>query len=219
MKIVLLIIFSSLFFTIFCQYNTIYKETPETIKQRLEFNQNYTKLITGGKVVFEHDDEKGTYCVARQQIDKKEFTFKIPKNFTICAFEMFPYKFELKEAMMEYFVTKYGATHNETYRKAPVYLMAFQLMFYSSKNKSEIIKSVKDLKKDFYAVNTTPEAESYLESLPKAIYTMQLYEEEDLLLMKKMGFSNDLTSEPKDVLKLTIKNLMSKYPKIYVRIF
>src|SRR5689334_20048323 len=106
MKIFFLIISICILSSILCEDTYIYRETEETIRKRAEFNRNYTQLITGGKVAFEYDEIKGTHCVAKEDIEKKEFAFKVPKEFTICSFEMFPYKFEIKEAMMDYMISR-----------------------------------------------------------------------------------------------------------------
>jgi hypothetical protein len=65
--------------------SVLFREDNETIMERLQWNRNHTKLVTGGVVDFEYSEEKGTHCQAKRDIDYGETTFYIPKEFIICG--------------------------------------------------------------------------------------------------------------------------------------
>ncbi len=67
----------------------LFREDHETVINRLNWNKNYTQLITGGSVDFEYSDDKGTHCLVKRDLDYKETTFKIPNEFIICGCKLY----------------------------------------------------------------------------------------------------------------------------------
>jgi hypothetical protein len=66
-------------------YSMTFRENHEMVISRLNWNKNHTQLITKGKVDFEWSEDKGTHCIAREDLYRKKFTFYIPKQYVTCA--------------------------------------------------------------------------------------------------------------------------------------
>lgn len=65
--------------------SVLFREDHETVMERLQWNRNHTKLITGGIVDFEYSEEKGTHCLVKENLYNKQTTFNIPRDFIICG--------------------------------------------------------------------------------------------------------------------------------------
>jgi hypothetical protein len=65
--------------------SVLFRDDHETLLERLKWNKNYTNLITGGSVDFQYSEEKGTHCLVKRDLDYKETTFTIPREFIICG--------------------------------------------------------------------------------------------------------------------------------------
>jgi hypothetical protein len=62
-----------------------YSESMDMVMERLQWNRNHTQQITKGRVEFEYSDDKGTHCLSKAELYQKKFTFRIPKEYLICA--------------------------------------------------------------------------------------------------------------------------------------
>jgi hypothetical protein len=62
-----------------------YTESNESVLNRSNWNKQHTQLITKGRVEFEYTEDKGTHCLSKDTFYRKEFTFRIPKEYLICS--------------------------------------------------------------------------------------------------------------------------------------
>ena len=60
-----------------------YKENMEDIENRLKFLNEKSPEVTNGKILYKYSNQTGVYCEATQNIDRKEFVYKINKNYVI----------------------------------------------------------------------------------------------------------------------------------------
>jgi hypothetical protein len=61
-----------------------YIEKIESSLKRLQWNKDHVHTITRGRVDFEYSKEKGTHCIAKANLTKKQFVFDVPKEYLIC---------------------------------------------------------------------------------------------------------------------------------------
>ena len=59
------------------------KENMEDIENRLKFLNEKSPEVTNGKILYKYSNQTGVYCEATQNIDRKEFVYKINKNYVI----------------------------------------------------------------------------------------------------------------------------------------
>ena len=77
------ILILSLLYTVYTGYK--YSEDFNSVLSRLNWSKDHTQLITKGKVEFEYTNEKGTHCLAKDNLRIKEFVFRVPNDYLICA--------------------------------------------------------------------------------------------------------------------------------------
>jgi hypothetical protein len=166
----------------------LYEESYNTDIQRLQFGKDHAESVTQNKVDFDYDKHKGVFCRANKNLQDKEFTFRIPTKYIVCAFDMFPFKFELKDAIFKSLSDSFGPHHNETKTKSSLYLFAYHLMLIHYENRTQILDEVKQLGKTYYITEPTKEVIEYIESLPKTLYTSHMYDEEEFRLFFMLGY-------------------------------
>jgi len=85
-----------------CLYNVIKAQFNETLQ---EFNTKreefYSQIIniSNGKLKMENLPGKGLSAISLKDIEKKEILLEVPREFTICNMNLFPFKYEIYEAL------------------------------------------------------------------------------------------------------------------------
>jgi hypothetical protein len=218
MKILEFLLYFLLFYKISSEYALQYEDTREMALKRLQFGQNNTERVSRGKVNFEFTDSNGVYCKANSNLYEKEFAFKIPKEFIICSFDIFPFKFELQEAIMGFLKKKYLNANSDTKTRGPMYLFAFHMMFIKYENKSLVFDYLKMNNMEYYMVNYTKDIMSYVDSLPTSTYTTHMYSEVDRRFIQSIGFAFDKGDETNEIYEYVIdyinQNNLPKMKKV-----
>lgn len=127
-----------MFISMFWSYSSF--EDKESVKKRFEF---YDKIreFSNNTVGLQHDSFAGLYCQAQDHINPGEITLKIPIEYGICPYFLFPFKFELSK----YIGNIKGL--NETIgkeQKSSVYLLTFALMYYLDADKDYVKQYIYD---------------------------------------------------------------------------
>jgi hypothetical protein len=164
-----------------------YFDTLEDLEFRKQFNGNNTDLISKGKIKFAYSETEGTYCKAAKNISAKEFIFNVPKEFIVCGFDIYPFKFELKDVIYPYLAQKYRNNVNETKTKTALYLFAYSLLYHRYANKEKIEAYLTKVGKEYYIKRLTKGQENYLKSLPNTLYTFHMYDIEEIKLAEIIG--------------------------------
>jgi hypothetical protein len=183
------------------------EETKKEKTSREEFNKKHTEEITNNKLTFEYSQEKGTHCIAKSDLSPLEYVIHIPERYVICYYDMYPFKFELKEIVSD-FMKKQKHELNATKSQTALYAFSFHLMYLSYPKKEAIKEKIKELKLPHYLKETTPEALEYLSSLPKNLHTRYNFEDAEYKLLKKLNPYYDeffhSGNEIKDVFKYVV---------------
>lgn len=187
------------------QYSFKYFDDQEDLKFREEFHKNYTQSVTKGKVVFEYNELKGTHCKAAKNISSREFVFSIEGEFLICGFDIYPFKFELKELIYGFLSRKYQQNVNETKAKTALYLFAYKMMYHKLADKERVESYLKRVGKDYYISRLNEKQEAYLKSLPHTLYTVHMYDDEESKLNEYIGLPN-LKNEVLEVFEFVEKH-------------
>jgi hypothetical protein len=174
----------------------------------LSYLKSKEQDITNGKIEFTISEDNEISCIAKENIKKNEIVFKIPEDYLLSTFDMFPFKFEIKDAVFSYF-SKF-ATNNQMQQsenKSSQFILTFYLMFLSTSNRDKILEDVSSkLKLNYYNVKIKQKAVEYLKILPPT-YGLNMYDEEEKYLVKLVGLNVDKMDEMKEVFEYVIKNL------------
>lgn len=197
-----------------------YDSSEEDINKAVEFNKNYTELITQGKITFDYDKSFGTYCKAQQEINKAEFVIKVPSDFPICAFDIFPFKFELKDIIYSHLKKKYGNNVNETNARTLKYLSTYRLLYNKNADQVKVENYLRKVGKQYYINRINERQQAYLDSLPKIQYNEPMLEKEDRILAEIVGFPITSSDEYEEIHDLVEKYFRHSNLKviIYIRI-
>jgi len=127
---------------------------------------------------------------------------------------MFPFKFELKEAVLDYHSKGRPETfNNQTIGLAQNELFSFYLMFLSYEKRDEILEYVDSINKSFYHINIPKEFDEYMSTLPKVIYTITQFDKPDLVLMDLLGIPANQDYHPVAALNHVVEYIKKHYPK------
>jgi hypothetical protein len=188
-------------------------QTEKTDSDRLNFYRKRADKISSGKIDFAFNTEKGVHALANKDLKINEVALKIPREYILCDFDMFPFKFELKEGLMSYFnKIKFLPLMEGTPTNI---LFAFYLMFLNYNKKEEIFEKLQKEKMSYYIIEQKHHAHEYLKTFPEYIYGIYMYGEEEKLLLQKLQIPFEKV-ELNDVLDHTIKYIERKYPQFKV---
>ena len=130
---------------------------------------------------------------------------------------MFPFKFELKEAIVDYFEVNYkDQQQNASVSRPLIPLMATYLMFLDLADHEKVKQQMTDLKLKHYVLTPGKEVLEYIKSLPKVLYTMHMYEEDEFTLLKHLGFHFAKSIEYKHIHDHILNYITEKFPKYEV---
>lgn len=134
---------------------------------------------------------------------------------------MFPFKFELKDAIIDYHSNKSQENfNNNTLSVAQNELFAFYLMFLSYENRDAVLDYVDSIGKSFYHVDIPKEYDEYLNNIPKVVYTVSEFEKPELILLDLEGVQvnqdNEFTRPVAHVVEYIKKNHAKHAVKIFI---
>jgi hypothetical protein len=192
-----------------------YDSSLEDIKNTIEFNKNYTGLITEGKITFDYDKKLGTYCTARQNVKKAEFVIRVPNNFTICAYEIFPFMFELKDIIYSHLSRRPGANPNDTNSKTIKFLSAFRLLYHKNADQDKVENYLRKIGKEYYINRLNEQQQGYLNSLPKIVYNEPMLDKDDRRFGEMIGFPINPVDDYQDIIDSLQRQLRNSPHKVF----
>lgn len=194
---------------------SVYK--PHLTSKELQFANKHQKNITQDFINFEIDSNNEISCKAVQDFLEMKVLFRIPKEYLVCSYDYFPFKIELKDAIMDT-IKRFSSYKNDSIRITNKFLFAYDLMFLKYQNKTALKEKLISTKQSSYVVNPSNESLEYIDSLPsrQEIYNRDLFDEvEKKLLQEILGDYNneDLISIVFDGVLKYISTLHSKHEK------
>jgi hypothetical protein len=125
----------------------------------------------------------------------------------------------MQEAIFNYFDIAYaGKNLNSSVSRPLVPLMASYLMFLDMADHSNLKEQLRDLNLTHYITEISQEALEYVKSLPKVLYTMHMYEEDEYVLLRNFDFYYENAMEYKLIFDHVVKYINEKYPRYKVMI-
>ena len=89
-------------------------------------------------------------------------------------------------------------------------------MYLDLADHNQLNKELADLNLNDYIKTPGKNVLDYIKSLPKVVYTMHMYEEEEFNLLQRLGFHFAKSVEYRHIFDHIISFLKSKYPKYEV---
>jgi hypothetical protein len=132
---------------------------------------------------------------------------------------MFPFKFELTEAIQNYFDVYYPSESqnpNSPISRPLIPMVAAYMMYLDLADHNKLNKELKDNKLSHYVYIPAKEALEYVKSLPKVVYTMHMYEEEEFELLKYYAFHFVQSVEYRKIHDHVLKYIHDTYPQYEV---
>jgi len=128
---------------------------------------------------------------------------------------MFPFKFELKEAIVDYHSKGRPEMifNNQTIAIAQNELFSFYFMFLSYEKRDNILEYVDSINKSFYHINIPKGIDEYISTLPKILYTIAQFDKPDLVLMDLLGIPANQNYHLKSALNYVVEYIKKHYPK------
>lgn len=131
---------------------------------------------------------------------------------------MFPFKFELKDAIIDYHSNgRPESFNNNTIAIAQNELLAIYLMFLSYENRDLVLDYVDSIGKNFYHVEIPKEYDEYLRHLPKVVYTITEFDKPEMILLNLEGIEVSQDYEFTQPLAHVVGYIKKNLPKHAVR--
>jgi hypothetical protein len=125
---------------------------------------------------------------------------------------MFPFKFEINEAISDYFKNYYKSVSKLSELKPAEILLSIYLMYIQKADEETINSNLKQLKLNYYITSINKERLEYIQNLPKTIYSKSVFTEEDCKFANNFGFNINTPIQYKQLLTHIVDFISNKYP-------
>jgi hypothetical protein len=204
MKNKFFIIFISLLVTTLCTNSqSIHENNRENYYNKISFFSN-NHLIAKQKPGINNQHELG--CFASENIQLGEVIIKIPKKFSICPYNLFPFKYELISYLLEIPGMKESVGQNQ---KLSIFLNTYYILYYLYAPKEEIKSYIenKRLKRYF---NIDEIDESLRDSFQENYFE---FTQEHLMLLKSLGYPFSMDAELENIFSF-VKDKINSSPHV-----
>lgn len=187
----------------FLTKNILSFETKEEIKNRFDFYKDIYRN-SNKKMSSASDKYKGLHCKAEDYIKKGEVLIEVHKKYSICPFELFPFKFEITDAIRS--IKGMEDTLGKQ-QKVGIYVLVFHLMYHLYGNKEYIKNYVYENKIEAYYNSFNSELKDIDKSFPKIMLGKPLFTKFHFDYLHSKLYSNENTIEIDGVYSLVLRNL------------
>lgn len=132
---------------------------------------------------------------------------------------MFPFKFEIKDAIWDYHKTENSASgfNNKTISIAQNEIFSIYLMFLDYQNRSSVLNYVEKINKKYYKINIPKEYDEYLAHLPKILYTIDQFEKPENIILELAAVKDFQEYFPEKALRHTVDYIKKYYAQYAVK--
>ncbi len=126
---------------------------------------------------------------------------------------MFPFKFELNEAILDFYSKESKEITNEKTRELTKNtLFSYYLLFLTYENRTTILDYVMAINKTYYHITIPKGHDEYMSTLPKVLYNGQQFTKEDLALFDIVGVIDDPFGEFNTLTNHVVLYFQEYYP-------
>lgn len=131
---------------------------------------------------------------------------------------MFPFKFELRDAIIDYHTNgRPESFNNSTSSILQNELFSIYLMFLSYENRDAVLDYVDSIGKTHYKVDIPKEYDEYLSHLPKVVYTVSEFDKPELILLELEGVEVNKDYEFTRPIAHVVEYIKKNHPKHAVK--
>jgi hypothetical protein len=165
--------------------NYAFANRHDYYKKITSFSNN---TVTAGK-----DSSGDLGCFALDYISKDDSILKIPKQFSLCSYDLFPFKYELVSFLLDFPGMRETVGSEQ---KLSTYLLTYHLLYFLNAPKEELRNYIKN--QDLKSYNVTKEVD---ESLRDSFEKNEIndFDNENLELLKSMGHVYNVEMDIKNV--------------------
>jgi hypothetical protein len=187
-------------------------EDSETLAKRIRFYK-HIKQYSNNTMDVEYQPDKGLSCIANDYLEPGQRILMVPKSQALCPYFMFPFKFELIEALHTVPGLNQTLGHEQ---KFSVFLLTYYLMYFLFGQKAEIGQYIIKNNLTEYMDIHEPDA-NIADALPKVMLTSSTLQSEHYSLLRELGYPLDRQEELDRVYNTVILNLQETkhYPMIF----
>ena len=185
------------FFLTVCLFMiTICFEEVSDIKRRIIFYKKI-EVFSNNTITFGYSPDKGLHCIALKDISFGQRTIRVPKNLSITPYYIFPFKFEIFNALNSISLLRESVGKEQ---KLGSYLLTFYVLYLMRADKKLTRQYIMDNNITEY-MNCFEVDESIFDSFPKMIITGSSLENEEIRLMRDLGYPIDKENEFETIIK------------------
>lgn len=174
-------------------------------KHSLMTRYNLSKQIfkySSNKIKLSVSQTDGISCFANDFINYQQSLITIPKNLTLCAYYLFPFKYEI----LAYILESPGVKDITKSDKLSMYLLSYYLLYYMNAKKEEVKKYLIEKKMTQYY--NCDEIDDFLKNyFPKEISGHLYFSDEHFRLLKSLGYD----FLPYEEIENIFKHIYSKF--------
>jgi hypothetical protein len=183
-------------------------EDKESLLKRFHVSNQISKY-SSNSIKLNVSQSEGISCLANDFIEKNQKLITVPKNYSLCTYFLFPFKYEILSFMLELPDLKDTIKSSQ---KVSFYLLSYYLLYYIYAPKEEIKSYIKDKKlAQYYNCN---DIDDFLkEYFPKEIPGSGLLYKEHYELLKSLGYQVPDEDQLEKVFKYTNTKILSSEHK------
>jgi hypothetical protein len=171
-------------------------EDEEDLFNRYKYYQKISKF-SNDTVHVAYDKIGGLTCKMNKDVKGQTRVLEVPKNYSLCPYDLYPFKYELISALTSITFLKDSIGKEQ---KMPVYVLTYNIMYYMNADKSQIKQYILDKKlEDYY--DTWDVNEEIRLSFPRALSGVTALEKEHYQVLKDLGYPIDKEVELENVFR------------------
>jgi hypothetical protein len=166
-------------------------EDRESLLKRYHLSKEIEKYSNNTlKLILSQND--GISCLANENISEDQKLMRVPKNLTLCAYYLFPFKYEILSYIMELPGSK---NLINKYQTVSIYLLSYYILYYMYADKNKIKEYIKEKKlAQYYDIDNLDE--NFLKDyFPKEILGSEMILDEHKIELRKLGQPVEMIDE------------------------
>jgi hypothetical protein len=183
-------------------------EDKESLLKRFNISNQISKF-SNNTIKLSVSQSEGISCLANDFIEFRKKLITVPKNYTLCSFYLFPFKYEILSYMLELPGLKETTKSNQ---KVSIFLLSYYLLYYLHAPKEEIKNYIKQKKLSQY-YNCDDIDDILREYFPKEIPGSGLLSNEHNDLLRSLGYPVPYEDQLEKVFTYINKKIISSEHK------
>lgn len=176
-----------------------------SIDESSSLQKRYNRFLDIGiysnhTLTLEKDKDVGLYCRANDYIVKGQTVLRIPKEMSICAYDIFPFKHDIVEILNN--IPRFAGPIKD--QKVAFFVLVYQLMYQQYADKDAIREYIKENKLTEYYIEKNLDPIMF-DGIPLILPGLATMNKDHLKLVEELGYPSQYTYTEQQVVFDTIK--------------